>query len=354
MPAIPSGTVEQTGGAAPLLLGPRGPFPRAQLQGVLERRWLHYAFLGRHGDYGMVANIAWLGSPPHHAAARPRNTAILLLHRGGEWCATQYSAEYTSPAWSAFRQPHPFDEPRRLVIRAPAGVAVDLNLSRTSRPCTSQCAPFAEGHHLRWQSETGVVARGRWNFGGDTADDVEAIGYHERVRGYWGWPELGGWVFGFANSVESDAEGRPDTAVVFTLIQPERPAGATTGSVMLWRRGRMRRHFPRRNITVAVRGCMNRNRVTPVPWLASLLSVDPAGRVPQRLAIAARSGADRLLIDFHCSSAARVVVPSETSIQPFSVHEVIGPVSVSGNVGGQAISFETRGIVEFAGGAHGD
>jgi hypothetical protein len=180
------------------------------------------------------------------------------------------------------------------------------------------------------------------------------LGYHERVRGYWGWPELGGWVFGFANDPTPGATDAPPTAVVFTLIQPLAPARATTASVMLWRDGRLVRHFPRRRISVAVRGELDKTEVAQVPALARVLGVPPMVTIPRRLVISAAMGDAEVVLDFCCASAARVVIPSETSIGPFSVHEVVGPVTVEGRAAGRAFEFETSGIVEFAGGAGGD
>ncbi len=169
-------------------LGPAGPFPAVPLGHVLERRWLHYAFLSRDGELAMVANVAWLGPAPEQVRQEPRCTSILLLQRRGErWGASQFNAETLAPLWSAFRLPHPLARPAPLELRSTAGtVGVTLRLARSSRPCTSQCAPFADGQHLRWQSETGVIARGDWRLRDALYHDVEAVGYHERVRGLWG------------------------------------------------------------------------------------------------------------------------------------------------------------------------
>ena len=337
-------------------LGPRGPFPRAPLHDTLERRWLHYAFLSRDGELGMVANSAWLGPPPGAAAGDERFTTILLLHeRGKPWVASQFNAALDAPLWSAFAQPHPRFAPSPLVMRSTAQEpAVELMLERTSHPCTSQCAPFAGDHHLRWQSEAGVRARGDWCFNGKTHRAVEAVGYHERVRGRWGWPELDEWVFGFANDLGGRTDAPPAYAAVFTFIKPVRPADATTASVMLWQNGRMRRHFPRRNVSFAVRGALDRNQVQQVPALSRLFGVAPMAPIPKRLVISARLGADWTVLDFEAEAAARVVIPSETSLRPFSVHEVVGPCLLYGEVGGERFEIETRGIVEFAGGAGDD
>ena len=341
--------------AAPSL-GPRGPFPDTPLTRVLERRWLHYAFVSRDLDLGMVANVASLGSSPGKARRGPFSTAILLLHQRGEgWCASQFNATTGDPLWSAFREPHPWGQRSRLDLASVAGSPrVGLDLWRTSSPSTSQCAPFAGDQHLRWQAETGVAAEGDWTIGGRVLRGLSAVGYHERVRGYWGWPELGGWVFGFANDTGGDPAKPPSAAAVFTFISPTHPAEATTASFMLWRHGRLRRHFPRRRVSMAVRGALDRNRVAQVPHLARLLDVSPMPPIPRRLVIRARAGDAEALLDFEPESAARVVIPSETGLRPFSVHEVVGPCRLEGRIGEDRFGFETRGIVEFAGGAGGD
>lgn len=340
-----------------LKLGPRGPFPDAEIQRVLERRWLHYAFLSRDGALGMVANIAWLGQERGIAPLDEARTAILLVyHRRQGWRSSQFNCRVPMGLWSAFEQPHPFGIPRPFHLDAAQGFPfVHLSLQRSSHPCTSQCAPFANGHFLRWQSETGVIARGDWGFADRMFPNIEAVGYHERVRGFWGWPELGGWVFGFVNDPLVTQEGAPPPyAVVFTLIQPPRPKDATTGSVMLWRDGHLRRHFPRRNVDVAVTGQMDRDDVQQMPDLANLFGVPPMEPVPRRLLISAQIGPDWVVLDFYCEAAARIVIPSETGLRPFSVHEVIGPCRVEGQINRQPFAFETHGIVEFAGGATSD
>lgn len=341
----------------PLLqLGPRGPFPQTPLTDVLERRWLHYAFLSRDNTMGMVANIAWLGPDPDTPDAPQRVTSILLLYRRGSgWRSSQYNTITRVPAWSAFRQPHAYGQPGVFDLRATAGSpAIDLAMSRTSHPCTSQCAPFAGDHHLRWQSETGIRARGRWWFDGQELPDVDAIGYHERVRGRWGWPEMGGWVFGFANDPAAVGKGEPPpTALVFTLIQPPKPADAATASVMVWRHGRLRRHFPRRNLDVAVRGELDRDRVAQVPEMANLFAYPPMAPIPRYLMITGRLGRDWVVLDFQAEAAARIVIPNETGIEPCSVHEVFGPCRIDGEISGTRFHFATYGIVEFTGGAGG-
>jgi hypothetical protein len=344
-------------------LGVPGPFPRSEFHHPLDRQWLHYAFLSPGSGHAVISNLSVLGAEHQVVGApegwAPQRMAILLVHDPVHgWSSSQFNAVQPDRPWSAFRLPHPHATPDGFAVAAAAGSpAVDLTLSRTSRPCTSQCAPFAGDQFLRWQSEPGVRGRGTLRTPqGEVVRDV--VGYHERVRGRWSWPDLGGWVFGFANApsggedAESgDEQGPPPWSVVFTLIQPERPVDAVTGSVMLWRRGRMVRHFPRRRLEVAVHGELDRDRVVLVPPLAAVLATAPAPVVPRRLVISACLGADRLLLDFEAFTAARIANPSETSLRPFSVHELLGPCTVNGVVSGEPVDFRADGIVEFAGGA---
>lgn len=336
-------------------LGPVGPFPGAVLTDPYDRRWLHYALLGRDGRHSLVANAAWLGPADGGDDDRERFTTILLLHeRGGNWTSSQFNADVSVPAWSSFRLPHAIGEPRPLRIAGSSGAPlVDLEMRRSSRPCTSQCAFFGSRQHLRWQSETGVRAHGTWRLT-DKNIDIDALGYHERVRGRWAWPTLGEWVFGFANDLEGDPDKPPSWAGVFTFIRPNGAANETTASFMLWREGRLCRHFPRRGTSFAIRGTLDRDAVTLAPPLAGLIGVRPMAPVPKRLVISARLGDDWALLDFESEAAARVVIPSENSLNAFSVHEVVGDCLLAGRVSGRSFEIETRGIVEFSGGAGGD
>lgn len=327
-------------------LGPQGPYPHVELLHELDRRWLHYAFRSSDGRLSMIANLSTLGSSAGNDAD-VQDMSILLVHDEKGWASSQFTADVDGTPWSAFRLPDP--GPRLRISSAAGTPAVDLHLQRTGRPCTSQCAPFAEDQYLRWQSEPGVIATGTITGPAGTHDASVLLGYHERVRGHWGWPQLGGWVFGFANA---DSEpGRPPYAVVFTLIQPPDPPDAATGSVMLWRNGRLLRHFGRRTLDVRVSGSLSRDQVTLAPPLSATLGTPPAAQVPGRLRITAVTAEDTLSIDVESRTACRIVNPNELGLLGFSVHEVLGPCHVRGRVSGVDFDFEAPAVVEFAGGA---
>lgn len=331
-------------------LGPVGPFPDAPVGDHLARRWLHYAFRSPSGDVTVIANLSTLGSSGPGAANQSMSILLVHDHRSG-WRSSQFNATVDPAPWSSFRAAK---GPSRMRISSPhPGPGIDLRLTRTGRPCTSQCAPFGIDQHLRWQSEPGIRATGRFTVAGEKSRAVSLVGYHERVRGRWGWPDLGGWVFGFVNDGAARA-GPPAYSVVFTLITPRDDPGAATGSVMLWRSGGLVRHFPRRRIDVAVAGTLPRDDVHVVPPLAATLGTAPAAEVPARLVIVAQSGDDRLCIDIDARTAGRIVNPSELGLAPFSVHEVLGPATVTGRIGDSPIEFGAGAVVEFAGGAHVD
>jgi hypothetical protein len=161
-------------------------------------------------------------------------------------------------------------------------------------------------------------------------------------------------VFGFANDLCAGGDQPPAYSAVFTFIKPRWPADATTASFMVWKDGAVRRHFPRRRVTFAVRGELHRDRVTLTPPLSSLFGVRPMAPIPKRLVISAKMGDDWAVLEFEAEACARVIIPSETSYLPFSVHEVVGPCVLAGVIGGERFELETRGIVEFSGGAHRD
>jgi hypothetical protein len=73
--------------------------------------------------------------------------------------------------------------------------------------------------------------------------------------------------------------------------------------------------------------------------------------VPRRLVITARQGDDWVVLDFNAEWAVRIVIPSETSFHAFNVHEVVGSCLLAGSMNGRRFEIETRGIVEFSGGA---
>jgi hypothetical protein len=108
---------------------------------------------------------------------------------------------------------------------------------------------------------------------------------------------------------------------------------------------------PRRGLRVSVAGQLARDRVLTTPRLARLLGTPATAPMPAVLCIDGFQGDNWIQLRYNCREAARLVVPSETSLQPFSVHEVIGDMEVRLRVNGSTVRFESPGIVEFAGGA---
>ena len=146
------------GEAAGSGLGPEGPHPRSALEHELDRRWLHYAFRSGDGRLSLIANLSVLGSSAD-SHVDPQAMSILLVHDESRLGRLRSSTQ-RSTACRGQRSASPFPGPG--CGSGPRGgtPSLDLDLVRTGRPCTSQCAPFATDQHLRWQSEPGIVARG--------------------------------------------------------------------------------------------------------------------------------------------------------------------------------------------------
>jgi hypothetical protein len=330
-----------------------GPFTRLPFSDVLERRWLHYAFITVDERQALIANLATLGGED---GDEPTQTTVLLAyHRDHGWTCSQWHAHLPREPWTSYRPtPPPTAWPRQpdFELRSLAGTpSVALHLTSTTTPAPAGVSHFHGTHWKRWQAQPGVLATGYWADGMAPARQTTAVGYHERVHGRWAWPEMGGWVFGFCNQLTDRAEGTPNWAVVFALLQPRDEAHDHTAMVMLWRRGRMVLFVPRRALRVSVAGQLVRDRVLMTPTLAPLLGTFATAPIPAVLCIDGYQGKDSIQIRYRCRDAARLVVPSETSLQPFSVHEVIGDMEVHIKMKDLNVEFISPGIVEFAGGA---
>ena len=330
-----------------------GPFTHLPLSHELERRWLHYAFITVDQRQALIANLAILGGDE---GSEPTRTNLLLVyHREHGWACSQWHAHLGRPAWTSYGARAPSTATARdpdFQIRALRGVPrMSLHLDSTTTPAPAGVSRFHGSNWKRWQAQPGVLARGFWDDGLSPARQTTAVGYHERVHGRWAWPEMGGWVFGFCNELADDPHGAPNWALVFALLQPTDENRDHTAMVMLWRRGRMVFFVPRRGMRVSVAGQLPRDHVVATPTLAALLGVFPTAPVPEVLCIDGYQGRDWIQIRYRCRDAARLVIPSETSLQPFSVHEVIGDMDVRVRLKSQDIRFSSPGIVEFAGGA---
>jgi hypothetical protein len=330
-----------------------GPFTSLPLSDVLERRWLHYAFITVDERQALIANLAMLGG---ENGDEPTQTGVLLAyHRDHGWTCSQWHASLPREPWTSYRFPAPstrFPREPDFEMQSLAGTpSVSLHLTSTTTPAPAGVSHFHGTHWKRWQAQPGVLARGRWSDGMAPPRQTVAVGYHERVHGRWGWPEMGGWVFGFCNQLADSADGPPEWAVVFALLQPRDQRHDHTAMVMLWRRGRMVLYVPRRTLRVSVAGQLVRDRVQMAPALAPLLGTFPTAPIPAALCIDGYQGRDSIRIRYRCRDAARLVVPSETSLQAFSVHEVIGDMEVRIKLKDSNVVFTSPGIVEFAGGA---
>jgi hypothetical protein len=330
-----------------------GPFTSLPFSHVLERRWLHYAFITVDEQQALIANLAMLGA---ENGDEPTRTSILLVyHRDHGWRCSQWHAHLPRAPWTSYQSPPPLTtwprEPDFELQSLTGKPAVSLHLASTTTPAPAGISRFHGTNWKRWQAQPGVLATGHWDDGMIPARQVTAVGYHERVHGRWAWPEMGGWVFGFCNQLAEDPQGAPNWAIVFALLQPRDERFEHTAMVMLWRRGRIVLWVPRRTLRVSIAGQLPRDYVFTAPSLARLLATSPTVFIPAALCIDGYQGSDSVSIRYRCTSAARLVVPSETSFQPFSVHEVMGEMEVGIKTGGSRVVFTSPGIVEFAGGA---
>jgi hypothetical protein len=330
-----------------------GPFTDLPFSDVLERRWLHYAFITVDERQAIISNLATLGG--ENGDEPTETTMLLAYHQDYGWTSSQWHAHLPREPWTSYGSPGPtsaLTSKRNFEVQSLAGTpSVSLRLKSTTTPAPAGVSHFHTTHWKRWQAQPGVLATGHWADGMAPPRETVAVGYHERVHGRWGWPEMGGWVFGFCNQLADRPDGPPNWAIVFALLQPRDEAYNYTAMVMVWRRGRIVLFVPRRTLRVSVAGQLPRDRVQMSPTLSQLLGTFATVSIPAVLCIDGYQGRDSVQIRYRCRDAARLVVPSETSLPPFSVHEVIGDMEVRIKMNGSDALFTSPGIVEFAGGA---
>ena len=70
--------------------------------------------------------------------------------------------------------------------------SVSLHLASTSTPAPAGVSRFHGTHWKRGKPNRACSQREAGRTGWSPRETVVAVGYHERVHGRWGWPEMGG------------------------------------------------------------------------------------------------------------------------------------------------------------------
>ena len=199
--------------------------------------------------------------------------------------------------------------------------------SADGRPCTSQMRTVCDGPASALAVRDGCARRAA---AGASASEIHGRSTRSATTSASVGAGAGqSSAAGSSASPTTPREGKtraPPAAVVFTLIQPLAPVDAPTSSVMIWRDGRLLRHFPRRRVSVAVRGELDQHASSQVPRAGASARRPADGYDPRRLVICAAMGDDCVALDFYMRSRrARGRSRPRRASTPFSVHEVIGP-----------------------------
>jgi hypothetical protein len=176
-----------------------------------------------------------------------------------------------------------------------------------------------------------------------------APGYHDHNWGTWDWSRDLGWNWGYLLDAPAGGSARPATSIVFGQVtDATRSAARTELVLMVWRGDALTHVFLDDAVTLEVSGRMA-IAAPRIPGVMALLNPGRVGRVPERLAIRARDGADELDIDCTVEHAVHVLIPHTAGPQHTSVSELVGDYRLRGRIDGTPIDFRCAGFAELAG-----
>jgi hypothetical protein len=170
-----------------------------------------------------------------------------------------------------------------------------------------------------------------------------APAYHDHNWGRWLWGHDFAWEWGYALP---DSPAVPWT-LVFDRTTDRRRTQSLELTLALWKGERVFRIFTQREVSVRPSGFLRMERVPKIPGVMRLVSPVNTADIPQRLEISARQNGDWLQGQFEAADAAQIVIPNETDLGVTTINEVSGRLSLAGEVRGERVALEGRGIFEF-------
>ena len=116
----------------------------------------------------------------------------------------------------------------------------------------------------------------------------------------------------------------------------------------LWRGAARQRVLLDEELEVRWHGNLRPERIPRIPPVMGLLAPGTACDVPERLEVIGVQEGERLHLVFEAEDVCQVVVPDDVQADGVTVlNEVSGRVTLEGQVRGERLSVEARGVFEF-------
>jgi hypothetical protein len=203
--------------------------------------------------------------------------------------------------------------------------------------------PLEDGPPLQWLLVPRLLASGVVTVEGRALRLDAVPAYHDHNWGTFRWGQDFAWEWGFGLARRAE----DPWSCVFVRLTDRARLRARVQALMVWKGGLQHRLLRDRALTVTREGHLCPGPVPRFPRVAGLLTAGGATDVPARLTVAGAEGRDRVTVCFEPASVACVVVPDETDLTLTRIHEVNGPLSLRGELKGEAVHFDGRGFFEF-------
>jgi hypothetical protein len=321
---------------------------------VAFKEWQHFVVLAPGLDVLVNFSLGSLGSPgspPGSTGDGERLGRVIVLVRTSRW--TGFVDTVARLAFSSDGARGQFGEHRvelrdagyRVVVDAPAhGVVIDVTMRPATVPVTARRQRLAPGRHLDWSLTARLAVDGRVEAEGRSYRLAGAVGYHDHNWGQFAWGDDFTWEWGSVLPLD----GRADWAVVYSSLLNGARTERALEQVFVWRGGLNVLAAGGADVTARSRGRYRARPELRLPRPMALVQPRLDADVPRRLDVTARGAADELTLRFTPESTAQLLVPSERSPRRVvTINECVGPVALEGQLAGQPIHWEGRGVFEL-------
>jgi hypothetical protein len=223
-------------------------------------------------------------------------------------------------------------------------ISVELRLTPVTMPAFVPSVPMLDGPPLHWLVVPRLHTSGRLTIGGRIYDLQGAPAYHDHNWGHFLWGHDVAWEWGFV---------LPDDPVVpwcltFVRLTDRARTTALSHKLLLWRRTEAVRVFREGALTLETDlSYLQPPTVFKIPRALALVAPELPTDVPRSVETHATDGQDWLTCRCEAEDLGQVLIPSETELGVTIFNEVSARATVRGRVGGEAIAFAGRSILEF-------
>ena len=223
-------------------------------------------------------------------------------------------------------------------------VSIELELVPVTIPAFSAHRPLAPGRPISWLFLPRLEARGTVTCGGRTVRVDGAPTYHDHNWGHFRWEDDFCWEWGSAVPREASNAW---SAVLVRMANRSRTA-VRYQALFLWKGVESLRVFRDEELRFLAPSGFQPGRTFSLPRPLALLVPGSAADLPRTLEVHAQGRGDGLVLTFTPQHAARLLLPAETSLERLTtIHEVLGPVSLRGQVRGETVEMDGPGVFEF-------